>query len=441
MRSIGLFIIALILSCLKVDAQQDAHVYMKYRGSVASARALPSTHNLDSNKFEIALNYNLWVANKSLSYGAIQQIQKDNQISNEDINSIINDLDENNRLGFGEDVLILGLGLRTDIKEHPVAWRFSIADRMNMNYLMPKQLVQLIWQGNKQFEGETLNLSQTSLTGLYFREFSIGVATEMKKWNDWSLRGGVHVNYYQGLSGVKNPEQDFYFTTAVDAEYIEMDYDFEYRYTGVNDFDFFDARGHGFGINFGASMSYKNILHFDLGVSDVGSIKFTQDIYKIGTLNTFRFSGLGVEELVNPTAFIDSLKTVFTPEIDSLGQNSFKMSIGTKLSLMASWRIGRDHKFHGPLTLSMYYLQGFSEKPGSTTNPQFTFAAHRTLYHHFVFGISTTIGGFNDLALGGIVGVEFKNFRFSFQSDDLTGFLLPNKATGAAGGFIFQVLF
>ena len=63
------------------------------------------------------------------------------------------------------------------------------------------------------------------------------------------------------------------------------------------------------------------------------------------------------------------------------------------------------------------------------------------MFRHFDIGLSTSWGGFNNFAVGGLLGMHFKNIRFSFQSDDFTGFVAPDKTTGAGGGFIFQVLF
>lgn len=422
-------------------AQDNLQIQFGYRGSVAAAKLLPSTHLLKNHKFEANIQYNFWVANRSISYGSIRKIYRENQLTRQDVNDIVNDLDEDNKIGVGQDFTIFGFGYKSIIKEHPVLWSFTISDRLNANTFFPKSLAQLAWQGNKQFEGETLDFSNTYLVGLYFREFSLGIASELAKWDNWRLRGGIRFNYYQGLSGVTRNQNKFYFSTAVGAENITMDYDFEYRYTGIDDFKFFDPRGHGFGLSLGTSFSYKDNLNFDIGVSDIGSIKFTKKIYKVGTENNFQFKGLGLEEVLNPTAFLDSLEQIFTPEIDSLGENSFSMPIGARFSFMASWVFGETSKINGPKILSLLYTQGFSEQPGVTVNPKFTLGLHRTVLRHLLIGASASWGGFNNFAVGGIVGVHFQHFRFSVQSDDFTGLIFPDSATGGGGGFIIQVLF
>ena len=432
---------AFTMVSIQALSQDNLQVQFAYRGTVAAARFLPSTQILDGYKYEFGIQYSSWIANSSITYGSLRKIYKHKQLTPEDVDGIIEDLDTNNKIGGGQDFTVLTLGLNKNIKEHPVAWSFSIYDRMNLNLFIPKTLVQVAWQGNKQFEGQFMDHSNTRLVGLYFREFSLGAATTIISWPNWILRGGFRFSYYQGLSGFQTTKSKIFSQTALGAEYIDLDYDIEYRYTGIDDFNLFDTRGNGFGANLGVTFSYKEKLNFDLGITDLGSLKLKQDVAKVNSESDFRFYGLGLEELIDPTAFLDSLEEIFTPEIDTLGTNSFEMPIGTKLSIMVGWSFGKITEKHGLNTLYLAYIQGFDESPGVTQSPKFTLGIHKLVFRHLNLGLSASLGGFNDYAVGGLLGLQFKNVRFSLQSDDLTGFIAPNKTTGAGAGFILQLLF
>jgi hypothetical protein len=371
----------------------------------------------------------------------MRKIHTQNSITRQEVNEIVADLQPDNQFGVGQDFLVLGFGFKTNIRKHPFVWGFTVADRLNANVQVPKEFVQLVWQGNKQFEGETLDLSNTNIIGLYFREFSLGVASDLAKWGDWNFRGGMRLNYYQGISGIDQSHKESFFTTEVGAERIILDYDIEYFHTGIEDFNFFNVKGHGLGVNLGTSFSYKDILNFDVGVTDIGFIQFNNDVIRVDAKNEYAFSGFDEAAIINPTAFLDSLEAIFTPVIDSLGNNSFRMPIGTRLSFMTSWVFGRTNKNSGPRTLSFYYTQGFSENPGVTTNPMFTLALHRRVLKHLLLGVSASYGGFGGFAVGGLVGIHYKHFRFSVQSDNFTGLIFQDTATGGGGGFIFQLLF
>ncbi len=170
-------------------------------------------------------------------------------------------------------------------------------------------------------------------------------------------------------------------------------------------------------------------------------IKYNRLVNYLADVTTFHFTGLGLSELVNPYVFLDSLESIFTPEVDTLGNNSFKVPVGIRLSFMASWIFGKQIQNHEPMTLSMLYTQGFSEQSGSILTPEFTLAFHSIIFCYFTMGMNVTLGGFNNFAVGGQIGMHFKNFRYSLYTDNITGFIFPNQATGAAGGFMFQFLF
>jgi hypothetical protein len=435
------YIILLFILLSNGNAQSNLHTLAGYRGSVSAARYLASTHQLTESRFEVNLNYNLWVANKSLSYGSIMDISRNNRLTSEDVESIISELDDNNRIGVGQDLLIVGLGLKTTIKNHPVTWNFTIADRFNTNVLIPKTLFQLLWQGNKQFEGQTVDISQTTMTGLYFRDFALGFATPLLEWDNWKSRVGLRLSYYQGLAGLSNPQNQFYFTTAPGAEYLDLDYNFDFRYTGIDDFSLFETRGHGFGLSLGTTFTYKEALNFDIALTDIGKIHFNRSVYRLGEDNEFQFHGLGLDELINPQAYLDSLERIFTPTIDSLGDYSFAVKMGMRFSFMTSWTFGKELRRRGPMTLSLLYSQGFSEQPGSTLSPEFSLMFHTRILRHLVLGTNVTLGGFNNVAVGLQAGMHFKTFRFSLFSDNFTGFIFPDQATGAAGGLMLQFYF
>ena len=440
MRAVIFYIIFTSIS-FHVWSQDNLQMQFSYRGSVAGARFLPSTQIMEGQKFEASFLYSNWVANKSLTYSSIRKIYKQNELTREDVSNIIDELDTENKFGAGQDFMVIGVGLSTTIKEHPVTWSFTIYDRLNVNAFIPKNLVQVVWQGNKQFRGQTLDHSNTRVVGLYFREYSLGFAMPILEWSDWKVRGGFRFSYYQGLSGLTNPRSKFLSTTAVDAEYIDMDFDFEYLYAGIDDFQFLSPKGHGVGANFGTTFSFKEFLTFDIGVTDIGSIKFKKEVYKVSSKDVVHFTGLGLGDVINTTAFIDSVAQIFTPTFDSLEQNEFKMPIGAKLSFMTSWTFGKKEGIPQANKMFFSYIQGFAENPGVTLTPKFTLAYHRQLFEHFNIGLSTSVGGFNNFGIGGLIGLQYEHFRFSIQSDDLTGFIAPENTTGAGVGIVFQMLF
>lgn len=434
-----LTIIGLFLLSLTLQAQDNLQIQFAYRNYIVASKYLPSTQALPDANFELSLQYNLWVANRSISYNSIRTIYNQQRITEENINEIIAELNDENRIGVGQDFMVLGIGFKHKAGYHPLVWGFTISDRLSANGAFPRELVELVWTGNKQFEGQTLNLSSTEATGIYYREFSLGAARTIFAYRNWYIRLGARFNYYMGLSGVSNRRNQIMATTGTNAEFLELDYNIEYFYTGLDDFNLFRPKGHGFGGDFGLTVSYNDKLNFDIGINDVGSIRYSQDVQKIENEELFTFEGLDEGALRDPEAYFDSLATILSP-VDTTGID-FTAKIGVKLSFMASWSFGESTKWRGPRELFFYYRQGFSERPGVTRNSKFALAFHRRVLRHMELGFSFSWGGFNNFGVGGLLGFRYKHFHISAYSDDFTGLIVPNEATGAGGGAMVKFLF
>ena len=107
MNRLLIYIVFCTSSILNGFSQDNVQILFGYRGSVAASKLLPSTHTLEKNRFEMMFQYNSWVANKSITYGSIRKIYKQNELTREDVNDIVNDLDEENKIGVGQDLLYL----------------------------------------------------------------------------------------------------------------------------------------------------------------------------------------------------------------------------------------------------------------------------------------------------------------------------------------------
>ncbi len=218
-----------------------------------------------------------------------------------------------------------------------------------------------------------------------------------------------------------------------------MVFDVEYNHTGLNNFNLFETKGQGYGIDLGTSLIYKKKLFLDIGFVDIGVINFEKGITNLNSNSIVGFTGLSREEADNPEEFLDSIATSFEPDLQS--KNSFKEPIGAKLSLMLSYKFGSNTKLSSDKVAYIYYRQGFSEASGVTITPKIYIAANHIMFNHLNIGLSTSWGGFNQFSVGGLIGANFKKFQFGIFSDDFAGFILPEKATGAGAGFLIRFKF
>jgi len=422
-----------------VMGQGNLQVLFGYRGSIPATTYLPSTANFQDRKIEISIQYNLWLTTRNLTYEDVGNVIRSRRLSNQDIDKFLESLDDENTVAIGQDALVLGLGYKMNIKNTPVVWSFTISDRFNADISFPKELPQFIWKGNRQFEGETIDLSNTRLDAIYFREFAFGAAFPVLKKKNWQLFAGANINYYLPLAALIMKDTDFSFTTALDAEFLELTYQFDFFMSGVRDFNLFDYRGSGWGGNFGTTLSYKKNWFFDIGFTDFGSINFDRDIEKVEKIATIRYTGLDRDALNDPETFLDSLFSLF--ESRELSQAEFDVPVGVKMSLAASYRLLRDKENYDPYLFSIFYRQSLNTAPGESKNPRLTLGVNKQYFRFLRLGLNTSWGGFNGLntfALGGMVGFEFGHFRLAILSDDFTGFVLPSEGKGIGLGVLLQ---
>lgn len=431
--------LSILFFCLLANltfGQDNLQVQFGYKGSISGARYLPATHYLDSSKFDINLSYSLWAANSSLTYSSMQTIVNNNRITNEEINGFIDEMDEENKVSFGQDFLILGLGFKHNMLGKPIMWNFSISDRFLANTIYPQALPQLIWQGNKQFEGETVDLSSTFMTGLYFREFVVGFNRAFIQKENHVLKGALRVKYLLGIAGLDLDHSDIAFTTFEDGDSILLDYNLAYNHSGLANFNLFEAKGHGYGIDMGLSYNYKDRWSFDMGLVDFGEIFFDKETTSLDNDAYIKFTGFNEYSLENTTVFFDSIAALMEPHIGS-GQK-FSTRLGAKFSLMVSYKVKRSTLISSHKELHFSYRQGLSEAPGTTRTPKVSLAFSNVMFRYIDAGMNVSWGGFKKYSVGALIGLRLKHFQLGIYSDDFTGFVAPDKATGAGLGVFLR---
>ena len=351
-------------------AQNNLQLQYGYRGSLSGAKFLPSTLDLGDYRWQVGFNYKLWVSNRSLSFGSIKDIHTSGKLTTGDIDKFLGELDKYNIIGVGQDVMILGLAHKVFIKGKPISFSFSITDRMSASFRYPKALLQLAWQGNKQFEGQSVDIAG-SLDARYFREYAIGMAMNVARpRSDLTIRAGAFLKYYQGLGAVYMPKNYLYFETGTEGDYISFDYNYDVFIAGAEAFSITDTKGEGFGGNLGVTAKWKERVSMDIGLSDIGGLRFYSDTQKFSDNGFVSFSGLARNDFDNMEEYADSLAAIFENEIVK-GQ-SFYMPLGTRLQIQAAYHFMTDSEETNPGNLFLTYIQGFRELPGVTRRPRFS---------------------------------------------------------------------
>jgi hypothetical protein len=269
-----------------------------------------------------------------------------------DINNAIAQMDTRNLLRETFDLETLGVGIRLG------KIGIQLGHRMRFDALIdyPKTLAQLIWQGNAQFIGQTVDFGP-SFDLLAYHEIGLGVNYAI---NDKIQLGG-RLKLLSGAASLTTPRNDLQLTTSDDVYQLLLDADLlvnnagSINYDGLRDistdFNFgnFDAADL-FGSNTGLALDLG--VHVDLGkvqisasAIDLGAkIEWTEGVQNYTLADTYEFEGLDVAQSIFDDAesfgsAVDTLYETYEPVESS---NSFQTTLGSKLYLSAQYEVTKD---------------------------------------------------------------------------------------------------
>lgn len=246
------------------------------------------------------------------------------------------------------------------LKIHGLTFSFSHAIKFSVFLQYPKTLPQVIWQGNAQFIGETVSLSNDlELNG--YNEYAFGAAYKFGK-----LTLGAKAKFLNGIGNVSTDRAHRRASLFTDPDIFQLTLDADYRlnssgalnYESFRDFnlDFnYDpastqnlfSQNKGFAIDLGLRLE---IGKFDISVSvlDLGSIDWKADVRNYIADGIFKYDGLDfsqalTDQSVNFDQALDTLEQIFqVTEINTAYSTDLptKVYVSATYQLNKSWEIG-----------------------------------------------------------------------------------------------------
>lgn len=223
----------------------------------------------------------------------------------------------------------------------------------------PKTLPQLIWQGNSQFVGQTIDLSNDlHVTG--YNEIGLGIAAQVSNL----ISVGAKIKLLTGIGDVSTDQTDLSLLTSDDIYQLTLDGNYKinsssyFNYGGINDFNFqFDfgkinaenifTSNTGIGLDLGIQVKLEK-LNIAFSAIDIGQIKWTENVNNYEFEGPTEYTGLDVvqaftEGNISLDSALDTLEQVFTIQNT---KNSYTTKLPTRLYLSTNyqlnsrWRIG-----------------------------------------------------------------------------------------------------
>lgn len=264
------------------------------------------------------------------------------------INTVIAQMEERNRLS--ENLSLQTLGLAYQLGAITLSFDHSIRQNAIFNY--PKTLAQLIWQGNAQFVGETVDLTHHLNLSAY-HEFALGAAFRATD----QLTVGVKAKLLSGIGDISTERGDLSLFTSDEVYQLSLTGDYLLHSASYLQFDGFDnfdlnfefgefkaknlfSKNTGFAIDLGAKVQLEK-LQLAASVIDLGAITWKDNVNNYQFNETIEYNGLDIAQAyvegdIDISAALDTLDQLFNP-IET--QNSYKTTLPTRFYMSGQYDV------------------------------------------------------------------------------------------------------
>ncbi len=440
MRKIYSILFLVLLSHLGWSQYNTGTTYCEHNDLNAS-RYQPSEMDFGERQFQIGLNYDFYVANRYINYDDIRNYYRENEIEEEDNEVLVFENQGDNIISFGQNFQVIGFGYQFRTQDdRKFDFAFQIVDKATGNFDVSENFTTLVFQGNNNstFRGNWVDLGKTQVQLHYYREFAVNFAFPiLYRDQNHTFRLGVRPKYIQGIGAMKAVKSDINMYTSESGDEIGINFDYEYKTSGLLNFNPTNNNGRGFGIDLGATYFINEHFEVVASVLDIGSVRYTDDITNYAKQGDTTFTGIEADNLFANQGsgfqdFINSLQKQLEP-VETRG-GDFTMALPTRFSLEVQYRTPekkRNDRRYVSNSIYLTYIQGLNTQPGNTTRPYVSLGYMHDFHSWFDVGGLVSYGGFNNFALGAFFAVNImESAKFGLASDNLTAWLFPKEGTG-----------
>jgi hypothetical protein len=233
--------------------------------------------------------------------------------------NVLSQLEDNNV--FENNLKVNTIGVAVKCKSFQIDFRHNTRLNSTINY--PRELAQLVFQGNAQFIGEEVEFGPAINFNSY-HEYSLGVS---KQFGAFALGG--RVKYLSGIGFLRTENSDA--TLFTDDDIFQLTFDTDYvlstfnavNIEGVRDLTFsgdlienFFSQNSGVAFDIGASFDLNEKLSLTASILDIGSINWNDDTKQFTSQGSFTYEGVDLDNfLLNDSIEfeikLDTLEDVF----------------------------------------------------------------------------------------------------------------------------------
>lgn len=420
MRNIKVYLFALHLSAIFFAHSQSQFLFSNQG---ISATHLPAMYpQLEMDKMQISTGIRFAGGNNNFSYSIVDKLLKGQTITYEETKKMSDKSKKRNVIGSEYSFNLIDAVMKKD----KYIFGFGVEENDLFAFSYNKELGKVLWQGNSQFENQTVKEDKAKFYWHRVRYYKITGATQI---ND-KLSIGGNIKLVQGIRQIKTKHFKGSLFTAKDGEYLDftMDYEFNTAGLGKNNSGAFKFNGLGAGIDVNIAYQLDAEKHqaVYINLQNIGFVAWSGNAttYTEST-DKFRFQGQVIPNLFavqdnNNNAF-DTLRKVFSSK---LTQKKYTDMLPMRLS------IGYVQDINEKIQVSGLIEQGYHSS--IAFRPHVEAGLQYKINEYFAAGGCMGALGFNNFNIGLHARFVYQKFGIWLSSDQLTGVVLPKIGTGVA---------
>ncbi len=381
---------------------------------------------MQSKSITIALpSPHLHISNSGFSLGDLIVDSEDSDSTELNVDGIIDLLKDKNDFHGRFQLDLFAFGYRRNNLQFTISARSQL-----LSYLRyPKNLVEVGWNGNANFTGDTIRFSP-KFSSTAYQELAIGAAYEVNE----KLQLGAKLKYLIGIADISTgrdfaafyTDETYYQTTFItdvlintsmvdigDPEDIEFDYEFK---------PFTSNSGVVFDLGF--LYRFNEQLEISGSILNLGSaIRWREKVSNFTSFGNYTFEGVDVTDLLTGGSIdTDSI-------VDEISENfefresdfSYRTRVPTQVYISSIFRPINSVQLGGLFHYEWYEGAIF---------PALTLSASKELGNVFSGGLTYSVRRGSAVNVGTNFVLRGGPVLFFFNSDNILGFITPRSTKG-----------
>lgn len=356
-------------------------------------------------------------SNKFLFGGTIDRDLKDDTYKN---------LGTNNRLGGDLNYhLTAEIPFDTIFRKTKISLIVGVEFNEHVDVTFDENLFKLVFDGNKQFAGQTTDISQTNYNYYKYQRLNFGFV-KYKDYDGKPAKEGVIISLIKGEEHQAANGSGTMITEQYGRQ-IDLDLKYTYNSSDTANKGFKAFNGIGISTDLFSEFYFKNGDKFRMAIEDLGFVHWNKNSLEIRTDSFYTYKGVVIDDIFNIN---DSL-------IDKLSKDSI-------LDIISTNREKADYAIALPTAVHLTYSKQLSSKVVGSLGvyhkilssylPLIYANINYSINPTFVFKTQISWGGYGKYNVGLYLAKSIKNsFQLFVGTNNLEGFIIPSKAYGNSG--------